>query len=138
MKQDRDELLKNLTSILTYEPPDDYEGDFSGGDLSVWHEDSREIFCANCYAYISTEMTFPFNAKVDKIGATRVQVIELSEDYDNGIHVGIPIKEDNVEDFLYVPLDEIEPLDADKRTTDAVDNWKCWANLPDFPAWWKY
>jgi hypothetical protein len=135
VQQRRDQLFTQITAILTPEPPDWFEEEMEADE---WRGECVELFQSGCYAYISGEMNFPFSAKVPELGEEDFRVVELSEDYENGIRVGVPIDENGIEDFEYILLDCIEPIDADEKTAEAVSNWKYWLDLPEFLAWWKY
>ncbi|MDX2244879.1 MAG: calcium-binding protein [Leptolyngbyaceae cyanobacterium bins.302] len=116
--------------MLTFDPPYGWVGEWD-----EWRDETLETFRASCYAYLAGEMSFPFSAKVSGLEDGSFRVIELSEDYEGGIKVGIAYAEDDSEDILFVLLTQVEPLDGDERTLKAVENWRYWVSSCDFPLW---
>ena len=85
------------------------------------------------YCYLNDKITFPFSAVCIKElknsplkEEEHVSVLETSEDEDNlsGLHV---IVEYNGRKFE-VPLAQLKPLNVDRNTKKAIEDWHYWVN----------
>jgi len=81
------------------------------------------------YYYLYDNMNFPFEAYYhfrQKSGGAKkrkVQVLEMSSDENrDGLLVGIAYDED----MFYVPLLDLEDIDADEETLEVTNDWRYW------------
>lgn len=87
------------------------------------------------YYYLDNQLNFPFKAKWMTRGRTSkgedVEVLKMSpeEDCQKEMFVELLYKEGTVEDVFSVPLSEIEPIEADDETREAIADWHYWVDM---------
>lgn len=84
------------------------------------------------YNYLEEVLAFPFRAECSKyrgisplVVGEQVDVIGLGPEEECGHEVFVSI--DWEQRDLAVPLDQLTPLNANRRTTTAVEDWHYWA-----------
>lgn len=86
------------------------------------------------YYYLDNQLNFPFKAKWLTKGRTStgedVEVLKMSpeEDCQTEMVVDVLYKEGADEDVFSVPLHEIQPVEADEETQEAVADWHYWVD----------
>lgn len=84
------------------------------------------------YYYLDGKLNFPFKAKwINRKGQSEeVEVLEMSPEDDCGkdMFVEALYREGEAEDVFSVPLYEIEAIDADSATQEAIADWHYWVN----------
>jgi hypothetical protein len=82
------------------------------------------------YYYLDGKLNFPFKAKwINRKGQSEeVEVLEMSPEDDCGkdMFVEVLYREGEAEDVFSVPLYEIEAIDADPETQEAIADWHYW------------
>ena len=87
------------------------------------------------YYYLDNTLKVPFKAKwLTKERPSKsevVDVLEMSpeEDCQKEMFVEVLYKEGAAEDVFSVPLSEIEPIDADDKTQEAIADWHYWVDM---------
>ncbi len=81
------------------------------------------------YYHLCDNMNFPFEAyyhfkqKSGGVKKRKVQVLEMSSDENmDGLLVGIAYDED----VFYVPLLNLEDIEADEETMEVIRDWRYW------------
>jgi hypothetical protein len=79
------------------------------------------------YCYLEDNLNFPFKAAWN---GDEVEVISMSSEDDciDEMVVEASYREDEGEDVFSVPLVNIDPLDADAKTLEAIADWKYWVD----------
>ena len=74
--------------------------------------------------YLGDKLDFPFKAKrLGKHGGSQVEVLRMSDiDSIKGIFVEVELKGEIVD----LPLEQIEPIDADEETQEGIEDWHYW------------
>lgn len=84
------------------------------------------------YYYLDGKLNVPFKAKwINRKGQSEeVEVQEMSPEDDCGkdMFVEVLYREGEAEDVFSVPLYEIEAIDADSGTQEAIADWHYWVN----------
>jgi hypothetical protein len=86
------------------------------------------------YYYLDNQLNFPFKAKWLSGGSQsegeEVEVLEMSpeEDCKKEMFVEVLYREGDAEDVFSVPLDDIEAIDADSQTQEAIADWHYWVD----------
>ena len=84
------------------------------------------------YYYLDSKLNFPFKAKwINRKGQSEeVEVLEMSPEDDCGrdMLVEALYREGEVEDVFSVPLYEIEAIDAEPETQEAIADWHYWVD----------
>ncbi len=77
------------------------------------------------YAYLEDHLNMPFQAEWD---GENVEVVAMSdeEDCQEEMKVNIRYTEGDNQDVFFVSLSEIDPVDTDEDTTEAIADWKYW------------
>lgn len=93
-----------------------------------------EIECAmGWYYYLNEKLTFPFRARCIAKRATsplavgdEVQVVGMpsEEECEHEMFITIHLKRKN----LAIPLSQVEVIDANQQTREAVEDWHYWVN----------
>ena len=100
--------------------------------VDAYNEEERAM---GWYYYLDDHLNFPFKAKwATKTGLSstsegeEVEVVGMSpEEYcSQEMFVEVVYKEDTIEDTFSVPLSEIEAVDADSETQEAIADWHYW------------
>jgi hypothetical protein len=94
--------------------------------------DELEV-AAGWHSYLDDHLIFPFEAKYQydpKVAAVQVTVLELDDlpddlDADDELEFFVEIV-DAEGDEIWVPLEQIIPLEADEDTLEAVLDWHYW------------
>lgn len=87
------------------------------------------------YYHLDNQLNFPFKAKWMTRGRTSkgegVEVLKMSseEDCQKEMFVEVLYKEGTVEDVFSVPLSDIEPIEADDETQQAIADWHYWVDM---------
>lgn len=87
------------------------------------------------YYYLDNKLNFPFKAKWLTQGSAakgedvEVQGMSPEEDCQQEMFVEVLYKEDDVEDVFSVPLSDIESIDADEETQEAIADWHYWVDM---------
>ena len=87
------------------------------------------------YYYLDDKLNFPFKAKwLTRGGASKnqeVEVLEMSpeDDCQKEMLVEVLYRENTVEDVFSVPLYNIEPVEADDETQEAIADWHYWVDM---------
>ena len=85
------------------------------------------------YCYLDSKLTFPFQARCIAKRATsplkvgdEVQVVGMpsEEECEHEMFITIRWKRNN----LAIPLSQVEVIEADKQTREAVEDWHYWVN----------
>lgn len=86
------------------------------------------------YYYLDNKLNFPFKAKwlnrEEESDGEQVEVLAMSpeDDCQEEMFVEVLYREDDAEDEFSVPLYDIEPMDADSETQEAIADWHYWVN----------
>ena len=77
------------------------------------------------YGYLEENLNMPFQALWD---GENVEVLAMSneEDCEQEMKVEIRYTEGQSQDIFPVSLSEIDPVDTDETTTEAISDWKYW------------
>ncbi len=77
------------------------------------------------YAYLEDNLNVPFQAEWD---GENVEVVAMSdeEECEEEMRVDVRYSEGNSPDVFSVSLSEIEPVDTDEMTTEAISDRKYW------------
>ena len=83
------------------------------------------------YYYLSDNIQFPFRGKWtnrQRPGGKEVTVLEMSpaDDCLHDIFVEVLYKVGEAEDVFSARLSEIEPIDVDEETEEAIEDWHYW------------
>jgi hypothetical protein len=82
------------------------------------------------YYYLDDHLNFPFKAKwTNRKGQSEeVEVLEMSPEDDCGKDMCVEAlyREGEAEDVFSVALYEIEAIDADRKTQEAIADWHYW------------
>lgn len=98
--------------------------------VDAYNEEERRL---GWYYYLDNKLKFPF--KATRISGRRTSALEeevevggmSSEDNcQEEMFVEVVYRENNVEDTFSVPLSEIEPIEADSETHQAIADWHYW------------
>jgi hypothetical protein len=87
------------------------------------------------YYYLDNKLNFPFKAKWITSGRTseseEVEVVNMSseEDCQKEMFVEVLYKEGTVEDVFSVALSDIEPIESDDETQEAIADWHYWVHM---------
>lgn len=87
------------------------------------------------YYYLEGKLNFPFKAKWLNKGnvlkSQEVEVLQMSpeEECHKEMRVEALYKEDGAEDRFSVSLYDIEAVDADDDTQEAIDDWHYWVDM---------
>jgi hypothetical protein len=87
------------------------------------------------YYYLDNTLNVPFKGKWLTKGRPSksevVDVLEMSpeEDCQKEMFVEVLYKEGTAEDVFSVPLSEIEPIEADDKTQEAIADWHYWVDM---------
>lgn len=106
--------------------------------VDAYNEEERAM---GWYYYLDEHLNFPFKAiwinhkntsllTTEKVNGEKVEVIGMSseEECSKEMFVEVLYKEGTVEDSFSVPLYDIEPLDADPKTQEAIADWHYWVD----------
>jgi hypothetical protein len=79
------------------------------------------------YYYLEDHLNFPFAAEWD---GEIVKVLSMSSEEDCGqdMIVEVRIQEGGEEDEFSVPLKNLNPIDIDEATAEAIADWNYWLN----------
>lgn len=88
------------------------------------------------YYYLDNRLNFPFQAKwstqrqksVGSGSIVSVTGMASEDECDRDMLVEILYKEGTLEDSFVVPLANLEPLDADDETQEAIADWHYWVD----------
>ncbi|MGK7878487.1 MAG: calcium-binding protein [Crocosphaera sp.] len=77
------------------------------------------------YTYVEDNLNVPFQAIWD---GEKVEVVAMSDEdeCEQEMKVDIRYTEEHNQDVFSVSLSEIDPVDTDETTTEAVNDWKYW------------
>ena len=77
------------------------------------------------YGYLEENLNVPFQALWD---GENVEVLAMSseEDCEQEMKVEVRYSEGQSQDIFSVSLSEIDPVDTDETTTEAISDWKYW------------
>ena len=77
------------------------------------------------YAYLEDHLNMPFQAEWD---GENVEVVAMSDDEEcqEEMKVDVCYTEGQNQDVFPVSLSEIDPVDVDEDTTEAIADWKYW------------
>jgi Calcium binding len=77
------------------------------------------------YYYLADKINFPFQAKYSSRSGEIVEVVDMAEEEEceTNMLVQIRYRERNTEDVFTVPLTNVEPLEADAPTLEAIADW---------------
>ena len=84
------------------------------------------------YYYLDNQLNFPFKAKWLSGGSQsegeEVEVLEMSpeEDCQKEMFVEVLYRDGDAEDVLSVPLDDIEAINPEPQTQEAIADWHYW------------
>lgn len=83
------------------------------------------------YYYLDEKLQFPFKAQWKsgkKSKVKQVDVVEMSssDDCQHDMFVEVRYREGTVEDFFSARLSDIQPLDVDPETSEAIADWHYW------------
>lgn len=83
------------------------------------------------YYYLEDRLNCPFKAKwvnQSRPEGQEVEVLEMSseDDCDREMLVEVRYREGELEDIFSARLCEIEPIDVDLETTEAIEDWRYW------------
>lgn len=104
--------------------------------VDAYNEEERRM---GWYYYLDNRLKFPFKAiwisdrhisptGEEEIEGEEVEVVGMSseDDCQTEMFVEVTYTEDKVEDTFSVPLAEIEPLEVDNKTQEAITDWYYW------------
>lgn len=105
--------------------------------VDAYNEEERRM---GWYYYLDNRLKFPFKAiwisdrhispltGEEEIEGEEVEVVGMSseDDCQTEMFVEVTYTEDTVEDTFSVPLTEIEPLEVDNKTQEAIADWYYW------------
>lgn len=79
------------------------------------------------YYYLEDNLQFPFKAVW---GNEEVEVLEMSpeEDCEQEMFVEVCYNENETEDIFSAPLSDLNPLNVDEKTNEAIEDWKYWVD----------
>jgi Calcium binding len=80
------------------------------------------------YYYLADKINFPFQAKYSTRAGEVVEVIDMAEEEEceTDMLVQIRYRELDAEDVFTIPLTNVEPLEADAPTLEAIADWHYW------------
>lgn len=83
------------------------------------------------YYYLEDRLSFPFPAKWisrNRPNARKVTVLKMSseDDCSNNMFVEVLYREGELEDVFLAQLSDIQPLDPDSTTEEAIGDWHYW------------
>ena len=102
--------------------------------VDIYAED-EDTYC--WYYYLDSRVTTPFQARwitpATKKQPEKSEIVEVvgmasEEECARAAFVRIAYREEDEEDIFTVPLRNIEPIDADEETKEAIADWHYWAD----------
>jgi hypothetical protein len=95
----------------------------------------NEIECAmGWYYYLAGHLNFPFTARCIETRAisplrkgSKAEVIEMAPEEECEHEMFVNINWEG--DALAVPLSQLKPIDADKETQEAIEDWHYWVKM---------
>ncbi|BAZ49282.1 hypothetical protein NIES4103_18940 [Nostoc sp. NIES-4103] len=104
-------------------------------EIIVDTENDKEERAMGWYYYLDDTLNVPFMAKLKKksrktgtIEEKQVEVLGMAPDDDclKDMYVEVVYPDGKDEDIFSAKLSEIEPIDADDETTEAIADWHYW------------
>ncbi len=89
------------------------------------------------YCYLEGKITCPFKAKLRASRAKKstktklLTVVSMADQRycERDISVMISLEEDSLEDHIPIPLAQLEVIDADDATKEAIADWHYWVGV---------
>lgn len=77
------------------------------------------------YYYLEDNLKFPFKAMWKN---EEIEIVSMSEEDDclEDMYVEVKYQEEDLEDTFSISLSEIDPIDSDSKTLEAIGDWKYW------------
>lgn len=101
--------------------------------VDAYNQEERRL---GWYYYLDNKLKFPFKAtrtsgrRTSALEGEEVEVVGMlsEDDCQEEMFVEVIYTENKVEDTFSVPLSEIEPIEADSETHQAIADWHYWVD----------